>query len=54
LLLVSGHDFSEQVATLNWPLLLKPYTRADLVTQMTRLWQENRSEIDVTDIPHLI
>lgn len=48
LLLVSGHDFSEQVATLNWPLLLKPYTRADLVTQMTRLWQENRSEIDVT------
>jgi CheY-like chemotaxis protein len=48
LLLVSGHDFSEQVATLNWPLLTKPYTRADLVTQMTRLWQENRSEIDVT------
>jgi signal transduction histidine kinase/CheY-like chemotaxis protein/HAMP domain-containing protein len=48
ILLVSGHDFSEQVATLNWPLLTKPYTRADLVMQMTRLWQENRSKIDVT------
>ena len=48
LLLVSGHDFSEQVAKLNWPLLTKPYTRADLVTQLTHLWQKNHSKIDVT------
>lgn len=48
LLLVSGHDFSEQVTTLSWPLLTKPYTRADLVAQLTRLWQENQPKIDVT------
>ena len=48
LLLVSGHDFSEQAAKLNWPLLTKPYTRADLVTQLTHLWQKNHSKIDVT------
>ena len=40
LLLVSGHDFSEQAASQSWPLLIKPYTRADLVTQLTRLWQK--------------
>lgn len=44
LLLVSGHDFSEQVAYQSWPLLTKPYTRADLVMQLTRLWHKKKAE----------
>jgi len=44
LLLVSGHDFSEQVASQSWPLLTKPYTRADLVMQLTRLWHKKKAE----------
>ncbi len=40
LLLVSGHDFSEQAVSQSWPLLTKPYTRSDLVAQLTRLWQK--------------
>lgn len=40
LLLVSGHDFSEQAVSQSWPLLTKPYTRGDLVAQLTRLWQK--------------
>lgn len=37
LLLVSGHDFSEQAAQLSWPLLTKPYTRADLAKKCADL-----------------
>lgn len=40
LLLVSGHDFSEQAVSHSWPLLTKPYTRGDLINQLTRLWQK--------------
>jgi signal transduction histidine kinase/CheY-like chemotaxis protein len=37
LLLVSGHDFSEQAVNLNWSLLTKPYTRAELASKCASL-----------------
>lgn len=36
-LLVSGHDFSEQAARLHYPLLMKPYDQNDLLCQINQL-----------------
>lgn len=40
-LLVSGHDFSEQTAKMHWPILMKPYTRSELFAKCTQLLENS-------------
>ncbi len=39
-LLVSGHDFSDQVSEMRFPLLMKPYTRTELLAKCNCLFKK--------------